>query len=348
MQIKGDIKEEFTFAHRCTDKAIDFLNRYKDEDFFISVSYDEPHHPFVAPKKYTEMFKDFMLPETPAHYDDLKDKPEHQKIWSKITPPLSELRYMFSEYFGCNSFVDYEIGRILDIIYEKCPDAMIVYTADHGSMLGCHRLMDKGPAMYNDIINIPFVVYQKDLAKGATCRTPVSHVDFVPTVLNYFGKEIPPCIEGKDITDIIKDPSVYRQRNVFMEYTRYEADHDGFMAYQPIRAVFDGRYKLVINLMCEDELYDLEKDPYEMQNLINDESLANVRKKLLDAVIDNMNNTRDPFRGYYWEERKWNKSENKIFGYTRMTRQREDLVYEPKQLDYNTGLEITELCRMKY
>ncbi|MEG0578927.1 MAG: sulfatase-like hydrolase/transferase, partial [Niameybacter sp.] len=124
---------------------------------------------------------------------------------------------------------------------------------------------------------------------------------------------------------------------IFMEFGRFEVDHDGFGGVQLVRATFDGRYKLVINLLTSDELYDLEADPYE-----------EIRNRLHDALLEEMNTSRDPFRGYYWERRPWRVNARKVtWAYTGMTRQKQNEEYEPKQLDYSTGLEMTEAVRCK-
>ena len=113
-----------------------------------------------------------------------------------------------------------------------------------------------------------------------------------------------------------------------MEFGRYEVDHDGFGGYQPLRGVYDGRYKMVLNLMTSDELYDLEKDPQEMVNLIEKPEYEEVKKRLHQAILDNMYETRDPFRGYYWEDRPWNRrTEFKTWDSRLMTRQRENEEY---------------------
>ena len=115
-----------------------------------------------------------------------------------------------------------------------------------------------------------------------------------------------------------------------------------------MRAAFDGRYKLVINLLTSDELYDLETDPGELVNLINSPDHAAVRDRIHDAILDNMNRTRDPFRGYYWERRPWRTdAAPATWDYTLMTRQREEEDYEERQLDYSTGLPIVEATRKK-
>ncbi len=115
-----------------------------------------------------------------------------------------------------------------------------------------------------------------------------------------------------------------------------------------MRSVYDGRYKLTVNLLSSDELYDMEEDPYEMKNLINDEGHIQIRNQLHDKLLNWMNETRDPFRGYYWECRPWRSDARKpTWEYTGYTRQRENEEYEPRQLDYDTGLEMKEAVRNK-
>ena len=133
-----------------------------------------------------------------------------------------------------------------------------------------------------------------------------------------------------------------------MEFARYEIDHDGFGGFQPIRAAFDGRYKLVINLLSSDELYDLRADPQEMVNLIDSFDHDQIRDRLHDDILAWMNRTRDPFRGYYWERRPWRTDAREAtWDYTGMTRQRENEEYEPRQRDYSTGLDMVEATRKK-
>jgi uncharacterized sulfatase len=150
---------------------------------------------------------------------------------------------------------------------------------------------------------------------------------------------------------MLKNPETTLNSEVFIEFGRYEIDHDGFGGFQPIRSVVNERYKLVINLLTTDEFYDLQADPGEMHNLIEtlDPELKIKRNLLHNKLLEWMNTTRDPFRGYYWEQRPWREDARApTGGYTGMTGQREeDERYEPKQLDYNTGLPIEKGTRKK-
>lgn len=351
MMEEREVTRDFTFGHRCSNRAIDFLENHGNEDFYLVVSYDEPHGPFLCPEPYSSMYKDYKFPKSKNIWDTLEHKPEHQKVWAgkSLNGDKDQLEIKHPYYFGCNSFIDSEIGRVLDAVEKTAPEALVIYTSDHGDFLHSHSLSGKGPAMYDEITNIPFIVkWPGIVSEGSVCSNPISHIDIVPTVMQAADLPIPKILEGKSLIPVLNDANTKIDDMVFMEFGRYEIDHDGFGGFQPVRAVFDGRYKLVINLLVTDELYDLEKDPEELVNLIDSEEYCKIRDRLHDEILDWMNRTRDPFRGYYWERRPWRKDASAAtWSYTGMTRQRENEEYEPRQLDYNTGLEMVEATRKK-
>ncbi|HBC89367.1 MAG TPA: sulfatase [Lentisphaeria bacterium] len=347
-----DLSEDFLYGHRVSDKAIDFIGKNTDEDFLLVVSYDEPHHPYLCPKRFIDMYKGYEFPKSPNIWDRLDDKPEHHKAWSgdACKGDKDSLKLDAYTYFlACNSYVDYEIGRVMEAIEKNAPDALVIYTTDHGDMMNSHSIGGKGAAMYEEITNVPLIVKCPEVAsKGSASESLISHIDIVPTMMDFMDVEIPSILEGTTVLEAFEDPDVFINDEIFIEFGRYEVDHDGFGGFQPIRCCRDSRYKLVINLLASDELYDLEEDSYEMKNLINSEEHAKIRDGLHDKLLEWMNRTRDPFRGYYWERRPWRKdAKDASWSYTGMTRQRENEEYEPRQLDYSTGLEITEAQRKK-
>ncbi len=349
--IQEDIPEDFTFGHRCSDRAIDFLGRFNQEDFLLVVSYDEPHGPCLCPKKYYDMYAEYDFPIAPNTGDTLADKPTHLHAWAgkRLDGDARDTKVRSPAFFGCNTFADYEIGRVLDAIDTHCPDALVIYTSDHGDALGAHRIGGKGPAVFDEIARIPLIVRWPGQTPARTVNPHVaSHIDIVPTVMDYCGLPIPKLLEGHSMLPAVRDPAVQPNDAVFLEFNRYEIDHDGFGGFQPVRAVSDGRYKLSIHLLAGDELYDLESDPYEMTNLICSPDHAAVRNALHDRLLNWMNETRDPFRGYWWERRPWRSDARPAtWDYTLMTRQRENEEYEPRQLDYGTGLPMEKAVRVK-
>lgn len=350
-----DWTSEMTYAHRVTDKAITYLENHKDTDFFLAVSYDEPHGPFICPAPYNTMYDGFRFEDTPEYHDTLEDKPLLQRLWAgedlnKSSDQLRASSQMLSLFLGCNSFVDSQIGRVVERVQALAPDAMIIFTSDHGDMLGSHRLQTKNAAFYKEITNIPFIIrpsVRTEKNTGVIVEYPTSHIDVTPTVLDYFGIPIPKLLEGKSILPQVEDPSIQINEVVFCEFTRYEIDHDGFGGLQMMRSVTDGRFKLTINVMDTDELYDLETDPYEVINLIDDAQHTQIRNGLHDRLLDHMDQTRDPYRGYQWSCRSWRKENQPTWQNSGYTRQREHEEYEERQWDYDTGLPMVEAVRNK-
>lgn len=160
-------------------------------------------------------------------------------------------------------------------------------------------------------------------------------------MFDLFGIPQPPVLPGKPAAAGTREQERVNEF-CFLEFGRYEVDHDGFGGFQPMRAVFDGRYKLSLNLLSQDEFYDLQEDPLEMVNRIDDPACYERICRLHDAILDNMNRTRDPFRGYYWRRRPWRKdAPDATWSDTGYTRQSEN-DYEERQLDYETGLTMVD------
>ncbi len=334
------ITEDDTYAHRCSNRAVDFLSKHADEPFFLAVSYDEPHGPCTCPPPFCDMFVDYEYALGENTNDTLANKPAHQREWAaehKFARGMKSFKRPM--FFGCNAFVDYEIGRVLDAVDQFAPDALVIYTSDHGHHDFAHQLTGKGPTMYEEIVRVPFIVRWPGCApKGAVCEHPVSHADIVPTILAAAGLDPPPFLHGVSLMDTVANPMHRPQDEIFIEFNRFELDHDGLGGFQPIRCVFDGRHKLVVNLHYTDELYDLAEDPGEMANLIESPAHAALRDDLHDRLLAWMNRTRDPLRGPIWERRPWR--QDCRMQWSGPTRPRPDDGYEPRVLLYRTGLPV--------
>jgi uncharacterized sulfatase len=340
---------EKTYAHRCATRAVDFLTEKTNQDFMLAVCFDEPHGPSLCPPQYISMYENFVFPGNVNETDSLAHKPEEQRVWAdgRIGQPPHPIKD--AQFFGSHTFVDDQIGRILDAIDQHAPDALVIFTSDHGVFLNSHHLTDKGAAMYDEITRIPFLVrWPGHAPKNVSSPSLVSHIDLSATLMDFFGFEIPKTLEGNtSMLPLFKDPVTPVRKEVFIEWSRYEVDHDGFGGYQPIRCIVDGRYKLSIHVMTTDELYDLQADPSEMNNLIDSPAHAALRNALHDKLLAQMNDTRDPFRGYYWGRRAWRPDFPVSWDNAGMTRQRETDGYLPRQLDYDTGLPMKSATRPK-
>ncbi|MBD3308171.1 sulfatase-like hydrolase/transferase, partial [candidate division KSB3 bacterium] len=340
---EADYTREKTFAGGVTDRALDFLNNHNDEDFCLVVSYDEPHHPSIAPEPFCDMYHDYRFEIGPGAQDDLLDKPGHHRHWAETFgdgPKKSyqdEKYYVLQPYFACNSFVDDEIGKVLDAIEANAPGALVIYTSDHGEMMWAHRLSSKGPVMYEQITRIPFIMKGPHIPVDTVIQGPVGHADITPTILDYFGVDCPPILQGKSLLeDASKGQSP--DRPVIIEFNRHNVSNHSYGGFKPIRCIVNDRYKLVLNLLYTDELYDLQADPDEINNQIENPELVEVRNDLHKKLLEWMDETRDPFRGPEWEYRCWNHPENLKWPKGKHPRP-EDQYHQPV-LDYLTGLEV--------
>jgi len=344
------ITSEFTHAHRIADRAVAFIEAHQDEDFFLVVSIDEPHAPFICPEPYVSSFEDFEFP-VPNAQDDLADKPRGQREWASYVgaqlqagfqgarPGPQSIRH--PRFFSCNSYSDSQVGRVMEAINVHTPQALVTYTSDHGDMLSSHGLLGKGPAVYEEVARVPFIMRMPEAPAGAVSDGPVSHIDLVPTWLDYFGLEIPPILQGRSLLSQLRAPATRVNAEVFVEFNRFEVDHDGYGSFSPIRSVFDGRHKLAINLLDRDEFYDLQADPHELHNRIDEPSA--VRDVLMDHLLAWMNRTRDPLRSPHWERRPWRDASGSC-SWGGPTRPRPfDPEFYPETLLYDTGRRIDRL-----
>jgi uncharacterized sulfatase len=202
--------------------------------------------------------------------------------------------------------------------------------------------------MYEEITHIPFMAKWPGQAPANTvCTNLISHVDIAGTLMEFFGFEVPKTLEGKSFLPMLKDPATPIRKEVFIEFGRFEIGLDGLGGLQPIRCICDGRYKLAVNVMTSDEFYDLQTDPGELHNLINSPEHASIRNDLHDRLIAWMAETRDPFRGYYWGQRPWRPDYVATWRSQGMMRNDECDGYLPRELEYETGLEITQVVKVK-
>lgn len=321
------ITREDTWAGRVTDRAQAFLESVADDQpYLLVVSYDEPHEPSLCPPEYAERYVDDPYP-LPENYESTADlaangKPAHQiRRAEKFTEGGFFIDSLSSPeegivprpvYFGCASFVDDEIGRIVKSVDELDPDGertAITFTSDHGHHLGAHGHDSKWATMYEEVLNVPLVVrYPDKLPAGETRSVVTSHVDLLPTFLDLADIETDSAIHGTSMRESLLGEGAHREAALieYHSFARGRTDGDGFF---PIRCLVTDELKLVVNLLESDELYDLERDPEELTNRIDDPEYTEVRDALHDELLARMNETDDPFDGDVWRNREWRTNE---------------------------------------
>ncbi|MGH7143800.1 MAG: sulfatase-like hydrolase/transferase [Planctomycetota bacterium] len=320
-----NLNESDCWGTRVADRGCRFIEEHArgERPFFLVVSFDEPHGPSVAPERYYDLYRGTQRPRQPNFDDDLSGKPATHRMLEEFSDhggrvPAGENPNNSPPYYGCNSYIDAQIGRVVEAVDRCCPEnTVIVYTSDHGDHAGAHGLLAKGPTMYEEIVHIPLIIRAPGVTPaGADCHGLISHIDLAPTLFRLAGIPAPAAhgvhggrelftFQGCDQSALLADPAAKIRDAVFLEYTRFEMPQHTRWGFLPIRCIRTDRYKLVVNLVDSDELYDLAADPYENVNRIQDASLAAVRNGLHDRLLDWMDRRFDPFRGNCWWQRPW-------------------------------------------
>ena len=190
--LRGLEDERFCFAHRVVDRAIDLLRtRHPDAPLFLAVELDEPHGPYICPPAFQGRFDQDRLPRPASFPACPADKPRLQRDYAawlaaaRAAP--DEYPAYYHKYYDCNSYADWEIGRLLDAVDRYCPEALLIYTADHGDHLGAFGLCAKGPTMYDHTVAVPLVVAGAGLPAGNRLECLTSSLDVWATVVEAAG-----------------------------------------------------------------------------------------------------------------------------------------------------------------
>jgi arylsulfatase A-like enzyme len=271
------------------DRASAFIQQHDGTDpFLLWVSFPDPHHPFDAPEPWSEMYdpaavdlpkhRDLDLPRRPWwHEASLTGTPQTTEEFRRIREQLSrqrkmsdrQLRDITASYFGMISLVDHNIGRILDALAQAgiADDTIVIMTSDHGEFLGDHGLLFKGPMLYDSLTRVALVAAGPGIAPGRIDRRVVSTVDLAPTLVELCGGS-PEGFHGDSLVATLAGDEGVRMRDLAHIEWGLDASRCGIDL--DLRTVVSQRHRYTVDLLSgAGELYDLERDPYEMENLFD-------------------------------------------------------------------------------
>lgn len=273
------------------DKAVEFIRRASagDAPFLAVFSCAEPHPPCVAPRPFHGMYRpqDVRLPSTwrdRSFYGHLVRRPHWQlKSTEELSLDGEDLRKIWAGYLGTVSFVDHLVGRLVATLVEAdvADDTMIVFTSDHGDMLGSHGLMAKGPTLYDEVVQVPLIVVPPGgLGEPVVCETLVSHADLAPTILDWCGVAIPASMQGQSIRPQTLGTPGPKERAVVCEY--HSSNWTDPVA--PLRMWRTAEWKYVESGCGDHELYHLTEDPEELRDLAEDKALGSILARLREDL----------------------------------------------------------------
>lgn len=281
---------ESTTARYLANRTIDLLNRYAADErpFFIDCQFWGPHPPYLPSREFAGRHDREAIRPWPNSNDDLKGKPAsvqrfRTSFYRKLPQDWYGWRELVGLYYDYTSMIDQEIGRILDRLSQLglAGNTIVIFEADHGDMTGSHGLFDKG-FMYQEAFRIPLIVRWPAKSRGPrTSDELVYNMDIFPTLLDALdqtdlgldGRSFLPIIEGKPLPE--------PRDAIYLEF------HGIRYLYSQRALVTKEGYKYIFNAGDFDEFYDLNKDPDELNNVIDsaeyEDKISTVRERLKAA-----------------------------------------------------------------
>ncbi len=270
-------------------ESIRLMEQYvaEDQPFFLGVGFYKPHTPFVAPKKYFDLYnpEDLPLPKTPENYLDTLPEPAVQSIrvsnrWvpGQVDIPEPIARKAVQAYYATVSFLDAQVGRVLDSIDQLgiAGNTIIVFLSDHGYHLGHHGHWQKH-TLFEQADRVPLMISAPGMAKGKQTQAFVEMVDLYRTLSELADLPEPVWTSGQSFAETLRNPST-RGRDSALSAIRL-SDRSFTLR------VKDRRYtRWGAGGPGMTELYDLNNDPQELHNLAaNPEHRQTARR--LDALL---------------------------------------------------------------
>jgi choline-sulfatase len=250
-----------------------------------------PHPPFVIPEPYCSLYSPDQIalpPNVPSHQEGKPAMHLHHlpgQVGAGRT--ADQWRATWASYYGCVTLVDECVGRVLDALQEKgaAEDTLVLFHPDHGEMLGAHHYFQK-MVCYEESAHVPLMIAGPGIEPGRSDAL-TSHVDILPTLLDYAGVPVPAQVQGTSLRPLLEGTANAVHDAVFVEYNGNVAP-DAFQ-----RCVISGTHKYIHNEGDRDELYDLRNDSWEDHNLAADPAYQDVRGELRARLSQWMQETED-------------------------------------------------------
>ena len=273
-------------------------NAKNKKPFFTRIDITSPHFANIIPEPYSSMYKPDEIPPWPNFNETFIGKPsshlkKHQD-WNLEQKGWDWWQNIVAKYYGDVSIIDDLVGLTLKAIENAgiSENTIFIFSTDHGDSTGSHRHFEKAGTMYEEIFKIPLVMrLPKGMAKSKEVNQYVRLMDLMPTFVDWGDGEMPENIDGKSIVPLL-------QRQDFSHWpdSVYAEHHGEVWGYASQRMVKTDQWKYVMNAHDLDELYDLQKDPWEMNNVINEEKFCEILLEMKARLLGWNDETGDIFR----------------------------------------------------
>lgn len=286
---------EYSQSHVTARLVCEEIDRFTDigKPWYIHVDSYEPHLPCRPSAPFDKMYKPDEIPKWGGFEDNFENKPYIQKQqlvnWGVENYTWDDWKETVALYYGLISQYDDAVGHIISHLKEKgiYENTVIIFTSDHGDMCGSHGMLDKHYIMYDDVCKIPLIITHK--GKISPCRAKEytqATIDFAPTLLDIAEITNAPEREkfhGQSLFGLLYGGEFHDTKAAV---SAYNGQQFGLYCERSIRT---DKYKYVLNSTDVDELYYLPTDPFELKNVIGEEThkkaVAELRIKLYNELV---------------------------------------------------------------
>lgn len=295
----GYVPEEYHPTRWATDRAIDFITERRERPWLMSLNIYDPHGPFDPPSEYIERYDIDALPGPRITDEDLLEKAKFSDVMFQGSNPIDYRGRRGKEaqaaYWAQIDLIDEHIGRLLKVLEEsgQLDNTLIIFTSDHGEMLGDHGLRRKGARLYEPLVRVPLIFWNPSkFEQNLKSDALVELIDVAPTLLELTGLEVPERMQGKSLLPILtgqKSPNHHKDyvRSEFYD-TLENRPEEGQKEPAFVTMLRDKQFKL-INYHGHPEggeLFDLVNDPGEFNNLWNHPDYQDIRFEMMRKSFD--------------------------------------------------------------
>lgn len=281
--------------HWIMSKACEFIERSKDEPWHMWIDIPDPHLPCRPSKPFDTMYSPDDMTPWDSFGDTHENKPYiHSKqieSWHLENLEWKDFAPCVARYFGVVSQIDHALGTVIEKLKEtnQLEDTLIILTSDHGDTCGGHGMLDKHYILFDDVTHVPMILrYPKALGSGRCKNFVSSALDIAPTVeeicslsgseYKHHGYSLTNAVNNKNAREFSVSTSNGQQFGLFTN-----------------RCIRNRRFKYIWNLTDIDEFYDLEKDPGELINEIDNIEYAEIIAEMKPKLFDELTRLNDPF-----------------------------------------------------
>ncbi|PPL04201.1 Arylsulfatase A [Parapedobacter indicus] len=286
------------------EQAVKALAELKDKRFFLAVGFYKPHLPFIAPKKYWDMYRteDIILPENRyapmgapkfalTKYADLRVYEDYKHVRNEDDLPLDRQRELLHGYLACISYVDGQVGKILAALDSLSlrDSTIVVLVGDHGYQVGEHNMWATKHTNYETSARAPLIVAKpRQRAQGHVSQALVEFVDIYPTIADLCHLDSPEALTGQSFAALLDDPRAEWDKTIARSQYPKNVKGERLMG----RSIRTDRYRLVEwqSKSGEEpvwELYDHAKDPDENRNVAEAPEYQEALQTLSQLLHDN-------------------------------------------------------------